>query len=81
MKQLFFVAIVVPTLFLTDANLADISRALGAGNAEALGQYFDSSVELSILNQEDVYSKAQAIQLVKQFFIIEKPYHMLGQGK
>lgn len=70
MKQLFFAVLLLPTFTLVDIapTLADISRALGAGNADELGQYFDQSVEVAILDEEDVYDKARAVQVVKQFF-------------
>lgn len=51
-----------------DFSLASISRAMNSGDAEALGQYFDNSIELSVMENEDIYSKAQAVQIVKDFF-------------
>ena len=39
-----------------------------AGNSKELAKNFSSSVELSILGEEDVYSKAQAEQILRDFF-------------
>lgn len=47
----------------------DLKLAFKAGNAQALSKYFNINVELVIQDSEDVYSKAQAEQIVKQFFI------------
>ena len=36
-------------------------------------QYFDHSVEIAVLDDEDVYSKSEAINVVKDFFTSNKP--------
>ena len=38
------------------------------GNSKEIAKNFSSSVELLIVDQEDVYSKAQAEQILKDFF-------------
>lgn len=82
MKELLFVMFFAPSFFLADAGLADITRALSSGNADVLGQYFDNSVEVSVLDQENVYTKAQAVQVVKQFFTRNAPkgFTLVHQG-
>ena len=44
-----------------------------AGNSKELAKNFSSSVELSILGEEDVYSKAQAEQILRDFFTKHDP--------
>lgn len=39
------------------------------GNAKELAKYFNTSIELIILDKEGVYSKVQAEQILKEFFL------------
>lgn len=73
MKTLFFVMLFSSLTTTNDFSLASISRAMNTGDAEALGQYFDDSIELSVMDNEDIYSKAQAVQIVKTFFTQHQP--------
>ena len=56
----------------TNAQQADIVEELAAnfrlGNAKEIAKNFSTSIDLIILDQEDVYSKAQAEQILKDFF-------------
>lgn len=54
-------------LFAKDTS-DDIAAVIRSGNAKSLAAYFDANVDLKILDQEDVYSKAQAELIVKDFF-------------
>jgi hypothetical protein len=60
-----------------DALQADIVDQLAAnfrsGNSKEIAKNFSSSIELIIIDQEDVYSKAQAEQILKDFFIKNPP--------
>jgi hypothetical protein len=49
-------------------NIGEISKAISTGDADALGQYLDQTVEIAILDQEGTYDKARAISVLKQFF-------------
>ena len=82
MKNLLFLLLIVPAWAFVEANLAEITRAISRGDAEALGQYFDQSVEVAVLDQEDVYNKAQAIAAVKAFFSKHSPqsFSQVHQG-
>jgi hypothetical protein len=51
-----------------NASPGEIMRALGSGNAVVLGQYFDSNVEIAMLDDEQTYTKDKAIQVMKDFF-------------
>lgn len=62
MKILFCVLLTIATIS------GDVTKALSAGNAKALAIHFNDNVDLTILDDEDVYSKIQAEQIVKRFF-------------
>ncbi|MDX8341503.1 DUF4783 domain-containing protein [Draconibacterium sp. IB214405] len=46
----------------------DIVVGLNTGNAKVLSSYFNQNVELVVLDNDNVYSKAQAQQIVSNFF-------------
>ena len=77
MKKLLFFILLTPVLAFAnppeEATLAAISKAISEGNADALGQYFDNSVEVAVMDSEEVYAKAKAIAVVKDFFTKNKP--------
>lgn len=73
MKTLLFLLFFSSLATTNDFSLASITKAMNTGDAEALGQYFDNSIELSVLDNEDIYNKAQAIQIVKDFFSQHQP--------
>ncbi len=59
-----------------------IFDAMKVGNATELSKHFNSSVELVILDKDDVYSKQQAEQILKSFFEKNKvkSFTLLHQG-
>ncbi len=59
-----------------------IFQAMKVGNIEELSKYFNSSIELVVLDKEDVYSKQQAVQILKAFFAKHKvsDFTLLHQG-
>jgi hypothetical protein len=63
-------------------NFAPIAAALNSGNADALGKYFDSEVELTIFEKADSYRKDQAVGVMRDFFSKNKPksFNQLHQG-
>jgi hypothetical protein len=55
--------------FAATADIYDeLATAIRAGDAHHIAGYFDTKVNLALANQEDVYSKAQAELLIKDFF-------------
>lgn len=46
----------------------DIANAIRSNDARQLSTFFGNTLDLTILNQEDVYSKAQAEMILKDFF-------------
>jgi len=85
MKNLIFIFAIAPLLAMSppnNASLEEITKAISSGNATALGAYFDNSVEIAVLDDEDVYSKAEAIKIVQGFFNKNKPqsFSQVHQG-
>ncbi len=60
-------------LFYGLPNLDAITQALNSGDVEVLATYFDESVEIAVLDEEDVYEKAEATKVLKTFFSKNKP--------
>lgn len=51
----------------------DIANALRSADARQIAGYFGPTVELSVPGQEDVYSKAQAELILRDFFSKNTP--------
>jgi len=82
MKNLLILLLALPLMAMTQGSLQQITSALGKGNAEALGPFFDSSVEISILDDVDIYDKSEAVSTVKSFFATNAPkgYSQVHEG-
>jgi len=51
------------------ADIADdVAAAIRTGNASEVSKYFADNVDLKVLEQENIYSKAQAELILKDFF-------------
>ncbi|MFY8020714.1 MAG: DUF4783 domain-containing protein [Bacteroidia bacterium] len=59
----------------------DIMNAMRAGNAKELASSFNNSVELTLLENEGIYSKQQAEQMLKNFFAKNPPKSVSIQHK
>jgi hypothetical protein len=72
MKNLIFILIFAPLSLFSAPSIIDpyedIANAIRSGDAKSVSRYFSSSVDLTLIGQEDVYSKAQAEQILKDFF-------------
>ncbi|MCD6355202.1 MAG: DUF4783 domain-containing protein [Prolixibacteraceae bacterium] len=72
---LFFFGLLIATQA-TQAQIPDdIILSLKAGNSKTLSNYFNQNVELVVLDNDNVYSKAQAQQIVGNFF---SKFHPVG---
>jgi len=60
-------------IFAQDDIPEGITLAFKAANAVELAKHFHSNIELVILEKEDVYSKAQAEQIIRKFFKDNQP--------
>lgn len=60
----------------------EIILSLGSGNSKVLSEYFNQNIELVVLENDKVYSKAQAKQIVSNFFknYIPESFNVLHQG-
>ncbi len=61
--------LLIPTLLIAGDILDNIGNAIRSGNAAAIAQYFDSNIDLTILDKESIYSKPQAQMVIQDFFI------------
>lgn len=63
----FFTLLQPPTETILDIS-DDVASAVKTGNAGNVAKFFSANVDLKILDKEDVYSKAQAELILKDFF-------------
>ncbi|MFM1745997.1 MAG: hypothetical protein RLZZ630_1934 [Bacteroidota bacterium] len=63
--------------------LDDIANALRSGDAKSVSRYFGNTIDLTILTKEEVYSKTQAEQVLKDFFLKNPPrsFSFLHKGE
>ena len=76
-RSLFLLIISLSSLFSPKAFQADIiddlSSYFKSSNAKEIAKNFASTIELIIIDDEDVYSKAQGEQILRDFFIKHPP--------
>ncbi|HSM47866.1 MAG TPA: DUF4783 domain-containing protein [Draconibacterium sp.] len=60
----------------------EIIQSLKTGDSKTLSAYFNQNVELVVLENDNVYSKAQAQQIVNKFFSSNPPesFNIIHQG-
>jgi len=82
MRHLLLIGLIVPLMSFMEVNLPAITQAISKGDVNTLSQYFDNSVEITVLDQEDIYNKSQAVSVVKNFFAKNKPtsFQKIHQG-
>jgi len=72
-------------LFLSFFSFADtfddVVAAIKSANSKKVSIYFNSNVELTVLNAEGVYSKPQAEIIIKNFFTSNPPKNVVIQHK
>ncbi|MFN9496550.1 MAG: DUF4783 domain-containing protein, partial [Bacteroidota bacterium] len=72
MKKYLFVfslaVIAMPVLLAASDILDNIGNAIRSGNASAISQYFDATIDLTILEKESIYSRQQAQMVLQDFF-------------
>lgn len=69
---IFFINIGLQPVFQADM-VDDLIVHFRTGNVKEIAKNFAPSVELLIIDQEDVYSKAQSEQILKDFFVKNPP--------
>ncbi len=80
--RLLFLSVVALNIQAAEDIFDDIGNAIKSGDSKELSKYFNSNVDLTIINQEEVYSKAQAEMVLKEFFLKNAPksFSILHQG-
>jgi len=85
MKQFFTLTILVAFLssFVTNIGIDDVIAAMRTGNSGAVAKYFDSSVEISMPDKSNSYSKSQAELVLKDFFASNpvKSFEIIHKGE
>ncbi|WP_316805543.1 DUF4783 domain-containing protein [Pedobacter nototheniae] len=76
-RSLFLLFISITSIYRPAAFQADIiddlSSYFKASNSKEIAKKFASTIELIIVDEEDVYSKAQGEQILRDFFIKHPP--------
>lgn len=86
MKTTKNIILLILIMFFTLSGFAQIPDgiilSIKSGDGKKLSNYFNDNIELVILEKDDVYSKSQAEQIVKDFFRNHKPtaFSILHKG-
>lgn len=73
LKLFFLIALLVVNTVKAGDVFDEIGNALRSGDAKAVSRYFGATIDLTIVNQEEVYSKIQAEQILREFFSKNTP--------
>ncbi|HZJ73640.1 MAG TPA: DUF4783 domain-containing protein [Perlabentimonas sp.] len=57
----------------SESFIDTITVIFKTGDSAALGKYLNSTVELELFNEDNIYSKSQAELMMKNFFTRNKP--------
>lgn len=68
MKNLVFLILFSIIGTVANAQFSGISNAISNQNVAELSKYFDAQVEITTPDQDDIFSKADATNVVKSFF-------------
>ena len=68
LHSFLFASAITLASWVQSGNIDAVIGALRSGNATELSNYIDNSLELTLPEQSDSYSKAQAILILKDFF-------------
>ena len=72
--MILFIFSIISICLTAKSQITDeIIQCLKTGNSKSLSQYFNQNVELVVLENDNVYSKAQAQQIVSTFFSSHVP--------
>lgn len=83
MKKLnvvFLFVFMIPLALRAD-SFDEIMQAMMSGNPQGITKFFSNSVELTLLDNEGVYSKSQSEQMLKSFFTQHPPKSVNIQHK
>ena len=79
-KSIAFLFVLITAFSFDSPN--SINKALKSGDYKVIKENMNQTVELVILDKENIYSKTQAEQILKQFFQAHKPigFEILHNG-
>lgn len=83
MKATFLILALLTYIGIYITDLPEpIITAIKNGNAAELTKHFNTNVELTIIDKQDIYSKSQAESLLKDFFSKNVPsnFRVIHQG-
>ena len=65
-----------------DDVITTLGNLMKTGNSTEIASYFSTNVDLTVLEEEDVYSKSQAEVILRNFFKghVPKDFSVLHQG-
>lgn len=85
MKRLFtyMAAFLILGSFTVSVGIDDIVAALRAGNSAQIAKFFDNTVEITLPDKSNSYSKNQAEVVLRDFFAIHpvKGFEILHKGE
>jgi len=60
-----------------------VEKGFSLANAKLIAEHFTSNIDISLIDKENLYSKSQAEQVLKTFFLENKPskFTIIHQGK
>ena len=79
--------LIITVLFFTQLSFSQekesqsIAGFFKVGSVSGISSYFPSSLDMTILETEDVFSNAQATQIITQFFKTNKPSDFIVNHK
>lgn len=82
MKNFLLVLFAVLSALPAKAQMSEIFSAIQSGDAIALSKHFDETVEVCILEGQDLYNKKEAAAAIQKFFGANKPtgFQEMHQG-
>ena len=81
LKKMLLLLLISSSVFAADIY-DEIANSIRTGDAKQLAVYFSNSIDLTIMDKENVYSKAQAEFILKDFFSKNPPksFNILHKG-
>lgn len=85
MKRLFTSCLLLTVFasFTASKGIEDIVAALKAGSAAQVARYFDNTVEITLPQKSNTYSRSQAEMVLRDFFINNsiKSFQVIHKGE
>jgi Domain of unknown function (DUF4783) len=81
-KNLLLTALFASFLSINISTIDEVVKAIKSGNSDAVSQYFDNTVEITLPDKSNSYSKRQAALVLRDFFALNeiKDFQILHQS-